>query len=205
MAWIESHQDLRKHPKTLMAVTALHVDRHKFIGHLHCLWWWGLDVADLEGRLPSGTTPAVIADAAEWPVAKAQSFVAALMDCKGNEPEDTGFLELLDGRYILHDWWEYAGKYNAKRAANKERMANARADHVQRTTNARAAHVQGLPIRSDPILPILPTDPTGTTDPTSARAPDHHPENPARASGESARTEILRRYRSTDGGLGAIG
>lgn len=43
MAWIESHQTLSRHRKTLRAAALLHVDRHKMIGHLHELWWWALD------------------------------------------------------------------------------------------------------------------------------------------------------------------
>ena len=150
MAWIESHQSLRKHPKTLSAVTTLKVDRHKFIGHLQCLWWWGLDVADLEGTLPASTTAPVIADGAEWPMAKADVFVAALLS--------SGFLEEKNGRFVLHDWWVYAGKYNAKRAANNQRMKDARAEHVQRTDETRAEHVQGLPTLLNSTEPTKPTD-----------------------------------------------
>lgn len=120
MAWIESHQALRKHPKTLMAVLMLKTDRHKFLGHLHCLWWWGLDVADKEGVLPSGTTPLVIADAAEWPLKKADAFVDALISCKGRDEDDEGFLSLQEGRYVLHDWPEYAGRLNDLRVKRSE-------------------------------------------------------------------------------------
>ena len=51
MAWIESHQSLSRHRKTLAVVAELKVDRHKLIGHLHELWWWALDNATAEGAL----------------------------------------------------------------------------------------------------------------------------------------------------------
>lgn len=167
MSWIESHQALRKHPKTLMAVAELRVDRHKFIGHLMCLWWWGLDVADSEGRLPSGTTPRVIADAAEWPLGKAGQFVSALINCHGQEPDSSGFLEEVDGRYILHDWWYYAGKYNDLKAANKERQQAFR--NKRRNTDVTVTSQLNTP------LPDRPDRPYQTDRPNR---PDHGGDEP---------------------------
>ncbi len=182
MAWIEAHQSLRKHPKTLRAAAVLHCDRHKFVGHLFCLWWWGLDVADLEGRLPSSVTAEVLADAAEWPPVKASQFVTALLD--------SGFIDLEGETFVLHDWWQYAGRYNAKRAANTDRMRNARAEHVQRTTDARATHVQGLPTYQPP-----PLQPTNTTSPTNGNRPNlRHALNFT----ESEVAEIVKEFPTAD-------
>ena len=156
MAWIESHQSLRIHPKTLALVAELHGDRHKLLGHLHCLWWWALEVADLDGHLPANTSPAVIAAAAEWPISKAGVFVNALVSA--------GFLDLSADGYSLHDWWDYAGKLNAKRAANKDRMRATRATHVQRTEQVGATHVQGLPTNQ-------PNQPTKAAEPSAKARP----------------------------------
>ena len=136
LAWIESHQSLLNHPKTLAASAILKIDKVKLIGHLHCLWWWALDVADVDGKFPPRCTAQVIAQGALWR-GKAEVFISALCDA--------GFIDEDDQSQRLHDWYEYAGKLNAKRAANKERMKEKRAGHVQDTTDARAAHVQGLP------------------------------------------------------------
>lgn len=160
MAWIETHQSLRLHTKTLNASTMLRCDRHKFLGHLMSLWWWGLDVADMDGNLPAGTTSGVIAAGAEWPTNKAREFVEAL--------KTAGFLDEKNGRFMLHDWWDYAGKYNAKRAANKSRMRDARATHVQRTDGIRATHVQGLPVL--PVQPDQPNQPVQPHQPPAAAA-----------------------------------
>lgn len=136
MSWIESHQSLSKHRKTTRLAALLKADRHKVIGHLHEMWWWGLDNADVDGGL-AGLTEDEIAMGAEWPTKDAKRFVCALVEA--------GFLEAADGGYVLHDWYAYAGKLNTKRAANRDRMKRARAEHVQRTTDARAAHVHTLP------------------------------------------------------------
>lgn len=128
MAWIESHQTLLRHPKTLALCEELSTDKFKVIGHLHALWWWALDIADSEGKLPKSTTDLAVADGSGWPVSEAAAFVAAL--------RSAGFLEKRG--YVLHDWYGYAGKLNATRAANRERMKEKRATHVQRTKPARA-------------------------------------------------------------------
>jgi hypothetical protein len=148
MSWIESHQSLSRHRKTMRVVSVLKVDRHKLLGHLHELWWWGLDNADTDGNL-EGIAEEQIAMGAEWPVKDATRFVAALVD--------GGFLEGSPGAYILHDWYAYAGKLNTKRAANRERMKRARAEHVQRTTDARAAHVHTLPNQPNQPNQPVPT------------------------------------------------
>src|SRR5690606_32242764 len=94
MAWIESHQSLLKHRKLFGALRILTrdqrstagrpavgtpVDRFKLIGHLHALWWWGLDNADIDGNL--GDVDAYqIAAAAEWD-GDPKLFLEALLDC----------------------------------------------------------------------------------------------------------------------------
>jgi hypothetical protein len=139
VAWIKSHQSLAYHRKTLAAAELLHIDRCKMIGHLHMLWWWGLDNADSNGHL-GRTTPQAIAEAASWPIREAERFVDALVN--------TGFLEVDQKQYALHDWYDYAGKLNDQRMKNRERMSvrrdqrtnGARAEHVQHTTSARVSH-----------------------------------------------------------------
>ena len=64
MAWIESHQELGRHPKTRRLMRQLGVSLPTAIGHLHCLWWWALDFAQ-EGEITKYDAEA-IADAALW-------------------------------------------------------------------------------------------------------------------------------------------
>ena len=132
MAWIESHQSLLAHRKTVRAATLLKVDRYKFIGHLHALWWWALDNADDDGLL-GDITPEELADLVGWPKRTAQQFVDALIVA--------GFLES-SGGLRLHNWWKYAGKLNAKRTKDRERKAGDSAE-VARNSSGVPAEVAG--------------------------------------------------------------
>lgn len=117
MAWIESHQSLRNHPKTKRLCRLLGIDLAKAIGHLHLLWWWCLDYAQ-DGSL-AAYDAYIIADAAQWD-GDPDQFVAALLE--------SGFLER-DGEetLIIHDWWDYAGKLINQRREHAERMRRMRA------------------------------------------------------------------------------
>lgn len=136
MAWIESHQQLLRHPKTARLARLLGVSVPTAIGHLHCFWWWAMDYAP-DGDL-SHADELDIATAAMWE-GDERTFFEAL--------ERAGFIDLDPVR--IHDWDDYGGKLNRKRAAHAERMKQARAAHdpdrdahVRSTTTARATHVQ---------------------------------------------------------------
>ena len=111
MAWIESHQSLARHPKTLRATAFLHCDRFKLIGHLHALWWWALDCVDADGDL-GDLSDEEIEMGAEWDGESTQ-FVRALEHAK--------FIDVTKGGRFLHDWYDYAGKLLEERARERER------------------------------------------------------------------------------------
>jgi hypothetical protein len=124
MAWIESHQELGRHPKTKRLGRSLGISTPTVIGHLHLLWWWSLDFAQ-DGSL-DGFDAAEIADAAMWegdPV----PFYAALVAA--------GFI---DGdecdHYRLHDWDDYAGKLLDRRKSNATRQKTWRDRHRNEST-----------------------------------------------------------------------
>lgn len=122
MAWIESHQDLARHPKTIRLARLLGVSLPQVIGHLHLLWWWALDFAQ-DGDL-TGWEPADIATVAQYD-GDPDTFVDALLTC-GRDGQ-AGFLERLpDGRLVIHDWHEYAGKYAQQRQRDAERKRRSR-------------------------------------------------------------------------------
>ena len=102
MAWIESHQSLIKHRKTIRAASLLKCDRYKLIGHLHALWYWGLDNADKDGVL-GDVFDEELADAAGWPERKAREFVAALAEVRFLDKTATG--------YAFHHWPVYTWRY----------------------------------------------------------------------------------------------
>jgi len=117
MVWLQSHQEIRSHPKTVKAARMLGVDLPTMIGHLHLLWWWALDHAG-DGDL-SKFDHEDIAMGAHY-LGNADAFVKALKGCgpKGRP----GFLT---ESYLLHDWNEYGGKY-ARRVEIAKQAADAR-------------------------------------------------------------------------------
>lgn len=144
MAWIESHQSLARHRKLLRALNVLRTcDRHKLIGHLQTLWWWGLDSADPQGNI-GDITPIEVKEAAEWD-GDAEIFFTALLDA--------GFLERIDTGFRFHNWMDYAGKYALQRARDKQRMRDARSAHVPPTSDARS-HVENRIGEESTLLPI---------------------------------------------------
>ena len=111
MAWIESHQEIRMHPKVRRLATLLEIELSQSIGHLHCLWWWVLDYAP-DGDL-SQFQNEEIAAACEWR-GDERRLVEALAACR-----------LLDGdpgHFVIHDWQQYGGRYVKKRSDDKERQ-----------------------------------------------------------------------------------
>lgn len=122
MAWIELHQPLIRHPKTLHLTELLRVKRQLVIGHLATLWCWALDAAPDGGPLTARDLKA----GAEWD-GDAQRFAEALAEAR--------FLDRIEGdRFMLHDWHEYAGRLVAKRRSNAERQRQFR--ERERTRNA---------------------------------------------------------------------
>jgi len=164
MAWIESHQSLREHPKTKRLCRLLKIDRHKAVGMLHFLWWWAYDYVP-EGDL-STFSDDDIADAVDWD-GEASELVGALTA--------SGFI---DDERTLHDWWDYAQKWIERRRANTARMRAARASGVDNTCAARATDVRctcGARVeRPEPDQPDQPNQ-TGQTGQTNTSSDDDLP------------------------------
>lgn len=130
MAWIEVHQSLLTHRKTLVAARFLGIPKVQLVGHMVALWLWALDNA------PSGEIPddiELLELAAEWN-GESGLFSTAL--------EKAGFITACS----ITNWHEYAGKLLDRRAANAKRMRDARAAHVDTTLHARV----GLPNSTQP-------------------------------------------------------
>ncbi len=194
MAWIESHQSLSRHRKTIRAAGRLAVDRHKLIGHLQELWWWAIDNTNQHGDL-GDLSDTEIAMAAEWDGDPGE-FVAALTDA--------GFIDAdADGR-CLHDWHDYAGKLMEDRARERERSRRRRLG-VREMTGGRPAVGQQttagtVPYRTLPYRTDLRSTAATTIDPTvSDPAPP-----PAEAAGsiEAAAVADAAEAKTDDAGTG---
>lgn len=109
--WLELHQEMPRHKKTLALARLLRVDRRYAIGLMIDLWTWGLDNADREGSL-TGMTKEDIALALDWPTKKAAELLKALIDA--------GWLEQHGETYVLHDWSDYTGKLSDKRELKRQ-------------------------------------------------------------------------------------
>lgn len=111
--WFEAHDSLPRHPKTLELSRLLKLNQYEAVGLLWLLFDWGLVAAQKDGELPK-MQPYHIARALEWPEKKADQLSSALVS--------SGFLDLRDGAYYIHDWYDYAGKLMDKREADREKM-----------------------------------------------------------------------------------
>ncbi|HZG83863.1 DnaD domain protein [Paenibacillus sp.] len=149
MAWLESHQELGRHPKTKKLARLLGVSVPAAVGHLHFLWWWALDYAQ-DGDL-SRFDNEDIADACGWE-GEASTMVRGLVDA--------GFIE---SDMQIHDWEEYAGRLVEKREQNKERKRKSRARHAPVTEDGNARHGATVPNQTEP------------NHITTATAPAHEP------------------------------
>lgn len=117
--WIELHQEMPRHPKTLALAQNLKISRREAVGLLIDLWTWGLNCADETGHL-RGITNEGIAMALDWSGRQAAKLVNALVGC--------GWIDGENGNYSLHDWADYTSRLSDKRKdAERKREARKRA------------------------------------------------------------------------------
>lgn len=106
MAWIEVHQSLPTHAKTMEMSLLLDIPEVYCMGHVVSLWLWALDNA-ADGWV-NVARPMVIARAARWP-GEPGRFVDALLGA--------GFL---DDDGMIHDWDDYTGRLMERRERVRE-------------------------------------------------------------------------------------
>lgn len=111
MAWLEVHQSLLTHRKTLTVAETLNIRPVQVLGHVVSLWLWSLDSAP-DGDL-TGVPARVLARAVQWDD-EPELLLAALLSA--------GFLDQEGDCLRIHDWWDYAGKLIDQRRANAERQ-----------------------------------------------------------------------------------
>lgn len=114
MAWLESHQSLRDHPKKdrlaellFNGSVPIDVGDYAAAGLLHYLWYWALDYAH-DGDL-SRFSDSQIAKGCRYH-GDGMTLIQSLIEA--------GFLD--EDRHI-HDWDEYAGRLLAKRDQDRTR------------------------------------------------------------------------------------
>lgn len=172
MAWIESHQSLRDHPKLLAFEELLRLDHPCGIAYLQCLWWWCIDYAD-DGDI-SPFSPPVIARGSLW-MGDPQAFIDALVE--------SGFVDRDGKKLTIHNWDIYSGKLissrrqirDGKRAGGIARALTASRNQQGRYTQPAASQqpasspsslkpaetsiqvpTQQVPTQQVPVPPVCP-------------------------------------------------
>ncbi len=136
MAWIEVHTNLPRHDKTLQLQSLLKLNTPQALGHLLLLWIWALE------NSPDGSLRRLdargLARTCQFNVRRAEEFTEALVA--------SGFLDRGEGGLRIHDWEEYAGRYNVIRQRNARRQKEYRERNAG--VDARNAHVTVLQDRT---------------------------------------------------------
>ena len=112
MPWFEAHDTLPRHPKTLKLASLLNIERREAVGILYELFAWGLFAAEKDGLL-EGLSADDIGKALDFPTPKKRRMVVDAL-------VSAGYLDYEDGSYYIHNWYEYAGKWNESREKNRE-------------------------------------------------------------------------------------
>ena len=128
MAWIESHQELWRHPKTKKLARLLQISIPTAVGHLHGLWYWAMDFAQ-DGDL-SAYDAEDIADAVMWD-GDAKKFLDALVEAKYADATEHGI--------VIHDWFDYAGGLLESKARKRE-QSRLRVQEYRKRKKEAAAH-----------------------------------------------------------------
>lgn len=139
MAWIELHQGLREHRKMFACAEVLNISKIEMVGTLVCLWLWALDNAQ-DGSL-AGVSEKTIARVCEYPEKKANKLVSALAE--------TGWLDYDGESYIIHDWYDYAGKLMERRQKDRERKQTGKG--IRKNSDGIPADVHGNSRATVPI------------------------------------------------------
>jgi len=110
VAWIELHQSVWTHRKTMILAAELDIPEVYAAAHMAHLWCWALDNAPT-GDL-TGLPAKVIAKGAAWP-GDPSAFVEAAVAA--------GYIDRDGDSLRLHNWEEYAGRLIEHRRKDRER------------------------------------------------------------------------------------
>ncbi|KLU64042.1 replication initiation and membrane attachment [Desulfosporosinus acididurans] len=130
MAWIESNQELGRHPKTKKLARLLGISTVTAVGHLHFLWWWALDY--VQDGLLSKYDEFDIAEACMWE-GDEKLFVNALIKAR--------FIDETENGLVIHDWFDYAGRIVTQREINKDKTRERVRKYRERVNKTGNAHV----------------------------------------------------------------
>jgi hypothetical protein len=118
MAWIESHQALERHTKTLGLRKHVGWNLNETIGFLHRFWWWALDAAP-DGVVTEICEPGVCGDAFGLASDKGDKAIEGMLK--------VGWLDRLDDNtIIIHNHDKYRDRISESREQARIRQQNRR-------------------------------------------------------------------------------
>jgi len=135
MPWIESHTHLIRHHKTLRMALRLEVKPVVVMGYLHNFWHNVLELRE-DGDI-TAWTPKEVAYYSGYE-GDSEKFYEALKD---------GWIDNKNGRILVHDWINYAGRYLQARyrSANPERLEAIRNKYSQTAQSANQPNQPNQP------------------------------------------------------------
>ena len=117
MAWIEAHDELPDHPKTVLYAYELKIDKDAMTGKMLRFWTWALQNRR-SGFIPYSDMQTV-AERMRWTKKPQRLFDVLCMIPPGFRG---GFLDPVDGGYVIHDWEQYTNAYyGAENRREKDR------------------------------------------------------------------------------------
>lgn len=158
--WIESHDDLPGHPKTIRVHNSTGIPIATIIGGLHCLWYWALKYrqdGDLTGIDDRTLWSISFPGQATKGLGRPKAWVNALLEAGGEGRY--GFLERHeDGKTEIHDWYDFAGKLIERRKRDARRKSRGRPVDFRGSSDGtpRPPTQQSVPTHQ-PSKPIRPT------------------------------------------------
>jgi hypothetical protein len=126
MAWIESHQELEKHPKVLMLMSLMGWSKDTTIGKLHRFWWWCVSYAE-DGDLRKYHVDQIGAAVDLAPGKESSLFANNMVKAKWID---------LKPYLRVHDWWHYIGRFlQVKYKLHPEKWEKVRALYTDGSNN----------------------------------------------------------------------
>lgn len=179
MAWIEVHQSLSNHIKTMRLKNILKVHKAEAVGVVLLLWLWAVDNA------PSGD----LSEIKEEDLREVCDFrgKASLFDVL----IEAGFL---NADKSIHDWQDYAGKLAEKRKADakRKREERNRPKDIQRTSNGHPMDIHKTSEAHPMDVHTYTTQQYSTVQNSTKNTPfppaEKDPENPGKDEVERLRT-----------------
>ena len=110
--WIEVHQSLINHRKTLALADALGIKPVQVVGHVVALWTWAIDNAPRNGDI-TVMSPKSLALVMQWD-GDPQVFFDKLAQ--------VGFLDVFEDEVFIHNWERYIGRLIDRRESNADRQ-----------------------------------------------------------------------------------